>query len=437
MSNFFGHRLISQDIAPGSSKRWVALLDQKLATTHDQVPGIAEMQGVVSVHVQDIPAGRPTRISEGTDGPHQNTPTRCDFTIAFADPALPGIPLPPATPVDDMLIRELRGSVAEGEHWAGQYGFVHGENTTWLRVPPEEWTADSPMTAIQQSLADATYEMPLDTRTTLHTLANFERKGLDMEYFFEDTKLDTVRNTFAQRRKNLQKDAATIRSAQLPPRPTLPAIEPQTSTAGLLETLYRHTEGIVIGESHFSVSSKKLIIDNLPLLARQNVKTLYMEHLLTDLHQADLDRFFETGQMSKTLLHDLKILDRGHHTDPDKVYNFEQLIIKARQYGLEVRAIDCASSYQPQRHCQGRVHHPPADDELLCVAHNPQASGRDGFPQMDRAGWQQPFQYLPGRCTRYCRTARRDRSAGYRCGTREIDRRSTGSGRACYGRHNQ
>lgn len=345
MSNFFGHRLISQDIAPGSSKRWVALLDQKLATTHDQVPGIAEMQGVVSVHVQDIPAGRPTRISEGTDGPHQNTPTRCDFTIAFADPALPGIPLPPATPVDDMLIRELRGSVAEGEHWAGQYGFVHGENTTWLRVPPEEWTADSPMTAIQQSLADATYEMPLDTRTTLHTLANFERKGLDMEYFFEDTKLDTVRNTFAQRRKNLQKDAATIRSAQLPPRPTLPAIEPQTSTAGLLETLYRHTEGIVIGESHFSVSSKKLIIDNLPLLARQNVKTLYMEHLLTDLHQADLDRFFETGQMSKTLLHDLKILDRGHHTDPDKVYNFEQLIIKARQYGLEVRAIDCASSY--------------------------------------------------------------------------------------------
>ncbi|RMU23895.1 hypothetical protein, partial [Pseudomonas savastanoi] len=88
--------------------------------------------------------------------------------------ALPGIPLPPATPVDDMLIRELRVSVAEGEHWAGQYGFVHGENTTWLRVPPEEWTADSPMTAIQQSLADATYEMPLDTRTTLHTLANFE-----------------------------------------------------------------------------------------------------------------------------------------------------------------------------------------------------------------------------------------------------------------------
>ncbi|MFH7391316.1 TraB/GumN family protein, partial [Pseudomonas syringae group genomosp. 7] len=72
---------------------------------------------------------------------------------------------------------------------------------------------------------------------------------------------------------------------------------------------------------------------------------LYMEHMLTDLHQADLDRFIETGQMSKKLLHDLKGLDRGHHTDPGRVYNFEQVEVKARQHGLEIRAIDCASSY--------------------------------------------------------------------------------------------
>ncbi|WP_058971712.1 membrane-targeted effector domain-containing toxin [Pseudomonas syringae] len=347
MSNFFGHRFISHDIVPGSSKRWVALLDQKLATTHDQVPGIAEMQGVVSVHVQDIPAGRPTRVSEGTGAPHQNTTTHCDFTIAFADPALPATPLPPATPVDNMLLRALggRSTLDDGERWAGQYGFVRNENDAWLRVDPDDWSADSPATAIQQSLADATYDMPLDTRNTLHTLANFEKKGFDMEYFFEDDTFETVRNAFALRRKKLQQDAATISAAQLPPRPRLPAVNPGTTTAELFETLYQHTDGIVIGESHFSVASKKMIIDNLPLLSQQNVRTLYMEHLLTDLHQADLDRFFETGQMSKTLLHDLKVLDRGHRTDPDKVYTFEQLVIKARQHGVEVRAIDCAASY--------------------------------------------------------------------------------------------
>ncbi|RMU94760.1 Type III effector HopAC1 [Pseudomonas coronafaciens pv. coronafaciens] len=212
-------------------------------------------------------------------------------------------------------------------------------------MDPEDWSADRPMTAIQQSLTDATYDMPPDIRTTLHTLANFEKKGLDMEYFFENTKFDTVRHTFGLRRKNLQQAAANISATALPPRPTLPVIQPRITTAGLLETLFQHTDGVVVGESHFSVASKKLIIDNLPLLSQQNVKTLYMEHLLTDLHQADLDRFLETGQMSKTLLHDLKTLDRGHLTDPDKVYTFEQLIIKARQQGLEIRAIDCASSY--------------------------------------------------------------------------------------------
>ena len=205
-------------------------------------------------------------------------------------------------------------------------------------MDPEDWTANSPATAIQQSLTDAIYEMPLDTRTTLHTLANFEKRGLDMEYFFDDPEFETVRDIFALRRKRLQQDAATISVAELPPRPVLPVIAPQTTTSELLETLYKQADGIVIGESHFSVASKKLIIDNLPVLSQQNVKTLYMEHLLTDIHQADLDRFFETGQMSKTLLHDLKTLDRGHYTDPDKVYTFEQLVIKARQQGIEVRA---------------------------------------------------------------------------------------------------
>ncbi|QHE99518.1 dermonecrotic toxin domain-containing protein [Pseudomonas cannabina] len=350
MSNFFGHTLINSDIASAPSRRWVALLDQKLATATDEVPGIADLQGVVSVHVQDIPAGRPTRIAQGSSGlPGQRMPTRSDFTIAFSDPTLivPIAPLPSPTRLDDMLRRELKGLSAspDGERWAGQYGFVQEETGAWARVAPEDWSVENPVTAIQQSLADAVYEMPLETRANLHRLANFEKKGLDMNYLFDDPELDAVRETFASRRTKLQTDAAAISAVQLPPRPTLPAVTPQTSLPELFETLYSHTDGIVIGESHFSVASKKMIIDNLPLLAQQNVKTLYMEHLLTDLHQADLDRFFETGQMSKNLLHDLKVLDRGHRTDPDKVYTFEQLVIKARQQGVEVRAIDCAASY--------------------------------------------------------------------------------------------
>ncbi|WP_163026700.1 hypothetical protein, partial [Pseudomonas viridiflava] len=62
MSNYFGHTLISEDVASQPARRWIALLDQKLATTHDAVPGITELQGAISVHVQDVPAGRTTHV---------------------------------------------------------------------------------------------------------------------------------------------------------------------------------------------------------------------------------------------------------------------------------------------------------------------------------------------------------------------------------------
>src|SRR5207244_2381944 len=59
----------------------------------------------------------------------------------------------------------------------------------------------------------------------------------------------------------------------------------------------------------------------------------------------DLDRFADTGAMSKRLLHDLKHLDKGFGTDPSGVYSFENLVVQARRHGIEIRAVDCAASY--------------------------------------------------------------------------------------------
>jgi hypothetical protein len=187
--------------------------------------------------------------------------------------------------------------------------------------------------------------MPADTRNSLHELINFERKGLHSQFFIANEEYSLVRDSFFNLRTKLQKDARKIIAHELPSRPTVPTVSPGISQGDLLEDLYQHTNGVVIGERHSSIASKKLIIDNMPLLARQDVKTLYLEHLLSDVHQADLDRFVETGYMSKSLLHDLKKLDLGHQTDADGIYTFEQLVIKARASGLEVRAIDCAASY--------------------------------------------------------------------------------------------
>jgi hypothetical protein len=347
MSLFFGHKLISHDVATEPSRRWIALLDQQLATTHGALPGIAELEGAISLHIKDIPAGRTTRVTAGASA--VDSATRTDFTVELANPVMitPTTPLPASTALDLGLMKEMGSTqnIAVGERWGGEYGFHWDSTHGWQRIEPENWTANPPLTAIQQSLADATYEMPIEHTGVLHNLATFKKGGLHESYFFEDAEISKVRETFFARRRQLQRDARSIVSADLPARPKLAEVDPQTDLGDFLRTLYQHTDGVVIGESHFSIASKKLIIDNLGLLSEQNVKTLYLEHLLADLHQADLDRFFETGQMSKTLLHDLRNLDKGHQTDPARVYNFEQLVIRSREHGLEVRAIDCSTSY--------------------------------------------------------------------------------------------
>jgi hypothetical protein len=344
MSGFFGHTLLASEVASDPSRRWIALVDEKLATTHDQLPGLAELQGAPSIHVRDVAGERPARISAGKTG---DLEVHSDFIIEYANPLIVAAPLPEATFLDTALHADLasKHSLDAGEHWAGEYGFRWQEGADWQRIPPEQWSRNSPANAIQQSLTAPAYEIPLQDRGILYDLANFERRGLDERYFMSDTEQDRVRTEFFTLRRKLQADARTVFSIEQPARPPLPVPSPHVALPEFLETLYQHTDGVVVGEFHSSIASKKLIIDNLPQLARQNVKTLYMEHLLTDLHQAELDRFLEKGEMGKTLLYTLKKLDQGHHTDPSGIHTFEQLVLKARQHGMEIRAIDCSASY--------------------------------------------------------------------------------------------
>jgi hypothetical protein len=76
------------------------------------------------------------------------------------------------------------------------------------------------------------------------------------------------------------------------------------------------------------------------------VKTLYMEHLLTDFHQADLDAFSKSGELSPTLEAYVESLDKGHRTDPTGKHTFMAVLKAARENRVRVRAIDCMASYR-------------------------------------------------------------------------------------------
>lgn len=120
--------------------------------------------------------------------------------------------------------------------------------------------------------------------------------------------------------------------------------------------LIKAHHGMVIGEVHNQVAAKKLLIDSFPYMEDQ--ATLYLEHVFFDLHQNDLDAFLSgsKAKMSRELRAHLKRLDDGHfehfllsnkqYKDLWNRYNFTQLVLAAKRFGIKIKAIDHSEFYQ-------------------------------------------------------------------------------------------
>ncbi|AZF07198.1 membrane-targeted effector domain-containing toxin [Pseudomonas sp. R5-89-07] len=200
---------------------------------------------------------------------------------------------------------------------------------------------------VQNPLSD--YEIPLSERPALDSAASYPPPG---RYTFADDAAfvgEDPHASFKAARQRLFRDAATYLNGYTPrPRPPVPQLPANASTSDALRTLLRNDRAIVFGESHASVGSKQLLIDNMAVLAEADVKTIYLEHLLTDFHQAALDVFHETGFMSEKLRRYLQNLDFGHVTDRLGQYNFLELVKAAQANKIRIQSLDCMASYRLQ-----------------------------------------------------------------------------------------
>lgn len=131
-------------------------------------------------------------------------------------------------------------------------------------------------------------------------------------------------------------------STSLPTRPALPAVTPSTTATELIEQALDAANGLVIGESQDRIASMRFLIENMPTLARQGVKTLYFHRLLNDFSQLDLNTFFSTGEMSDDLEETLQQLQ----SDPSGRYTPLEVVRAARLNGIRVQATDCLASYR-------------------------------------------------------------------------------------------
>lgn len=130
--------------------------------------------------------------------------------------------------------------------------------------------------------------------------------------------------------------------ANLPLRPTIPAVDASTTFPDLVAQVFESAPGLVISETPGRISSMRLMIENMAALARHGVKTLYVRRLLSDFAQADLNAYFKDGVMSEDLEKYLTRLG----TDPSGQFNELELVKTARQNGIRIQATDCAATYR-------------------------------------------------------------------------------------------
>jgi len=293
--NFYSHKLIEADIAENPTDGWVALADSRRTNTHTQTPGLADLQKTLSVRVEDVAAGQPVGVWNDTAGAIADDPlAKANFKLTLQTP---------------------------------------------YTAPPTFITATRD--------ASAYSDFDIDARFTheLHEMGKGAHP-FDTRYGSLDHKIAAAESAFRKTRERLDKRADEFfKTAELPARPTLPDLPAHTTQADFIQQSYKHAPGLIICESHAEQSSKALLIDQMSTLKAHGVKTLYMEHLFTDLHQADLDTFHRTGVVSKSLKDRLWTLDRGHMPEYRGPHTYTSVVDVAGKHGMRIRALDCVSSY--------------------------------------------------------------------------------------------
>ena len=201
--------------------------------------------------------------------------------------------------------------------------------------------------AVTPAPVHSPYEVPEALKADLMDGAQHGGRRVDDRYHSGDFSTRDPYDDFKRLRHGLRNDAdAFFTTLQLPPRPEIPDLPTDAPLKSTLKTLFQRSPGLVIGESHAGIGSKQFLIEQMPRLAKLKVRTLYMEHLMTDFHQADLDAFSRTGDMSPQLEAYVDTLDKGHRTDPTGKYTFMAVLKAARANRVRISAIDCMASYR-------------------------------------------------------------------------------------------
>ncbi|NWA27920.1 hypothetical protein HX866_23790 [Pseudomonas gingeri] len=280
------NQVIHADRLNRAGGKWIALLDNNSANGRlpSLAPGLAMAQGVIGLKVEDVVIG----------------PTAQTL-----------LPVPASGP---------------------RMSFINADLTLSVKVP---WKVS--------------FEASPRFRALLNPEIR-EKRGvllMDPGSTTNNTNIN-IRSEFSRRKKLLEQTAQAFfaHTQVIPGQRPVPQLPADSPAAQLLEKIYENGHGLVLGTGAKSiVSARKLLIDNLPVLARLQVQRIYVQHLMKDFDQQLLDDFHSKGVMPDELKNILRNEDNKDSIDPKGKYSLRQLLISARKQGIRILALDTAISY--------------------------------------------------------------------------------------------
>ncbi|WP_435037929.1 membrane-targeted effector domain-containing toxin [Pseudomonas neuropathica] len=298
LRNFYSHKTLTADIADAPDERWVVLTEQSRMSTFDNTPGLADLHAAVAVRVEDVAQDQAARI--GLDS---------------------------------------AGSIAGDSAAKGDY------RVQWPTAykAPQPVSRPAAITPVVEHFSE--YDIPPSMRDDIAQMLH-QPYAMDSRYNPTVPSEKRAFEAFIANRGRLEKKASDAFAHYTPPEAaTLPALTSDTTFEEFLRLLADGRLNLLIGEAHSHIASKALLKKHMKALKRAGYDTLYVEHLLTDLHQADLDIFYRTQRMPDRLKAYLRVQDRGHMPTHDGNDTYTAVCQAAAKYNIRIRALDCTASY--------------------------------------------------------------------------------------------
>ncbi|WP_248767434.1 membrane-targeted effector domain-containing toxin [Pseudomonas sp. MWU12-2345] len=241
--------------------------------------------------------------------------------------------------------RDGKRYVLKEHQWAEDIELIK-VGSHWQALPRNRLLGGAP-----EKVGAARYEIPATYRNTLEELIRTTSRALDPAWVSpapSALERQAAPHVYSLSKRMLE-DARSFFVENPPPvaKTLAPDLLDAALATQLFERGYRNGNGIVLGAAYQSRSGRQLLIDNMQSLATEHqVKTLYLENLLTDFDQVHLNNFHRSGVMSQRLRDTLRRQDIEHHIDPNGPHSLRELINSAHANGIRVQAIDCAASYR-------------------------------------------------------------------------------------------